>query len=32
MYAQMGRHLASEGYNAPSIKQPMEHTAGQPVA
>jgi len=24
MYAQMGRHLASEGYNAPSIKQPLE--------
>ena len=22
MYAQMGRHLADEGYNAPSIKQP----------
>jgi uncharacterized peroxidase-related enzyme len=32
MYAQMGRHLAGEGYNAPSIKQPIEHTAGQPVA
>ncbi|HUD13275.1 MAG TPA: peroxidase-related enzyme [Terracidiphilus sp.] len=28
MYAQMGRHLASEGYNAPSIKQPLE----QPVS
>jgi uncharacterized peroxidase-related enzyme len=24
MYAQMGRHLASEGYNAPSIKQPLD--------
>jgi hypothetical protein len=23
MYAQMGRHLAEEGYNAPSIKQPV---------
>jgi len=23
MYAQMGRHLADEGYNAPSIKQPV---------
>ena len=28
MYAQMGRHLATEGYNAPSIKQPLE----QPVS
>jgi uncharacterized peroxidase-related enzyme len=27
MYAQMGRHLASEGYNAPSIKQPLEQHA-----
>ncbi|HXR40349.1 MAG TPA: peroxidase-related enzyme [Terracidiphilus sp.] len=24
MYAQMGRHLADEGYLAPSIKQPVE--------
>ena len=24
MYAQMGRHLAEEGYRAPSIKQPVE--------
>ena len=28
MYAQMGRHLADEGYNAPSIKQPLEHPVG----
>jgi hypothetical protein len=28
MYAQMGRHLATEGYNAPSIKQPVP----QPVS
>src|ERR1700684_32977 len=28
MYTQMGSHLASEGYNAPSIKQPLE----QPVS
>jgi len=28
MYAQMGHHLASEGYNAPSIKEPLE----QPVS
>jgi uncharacterized peroxidase-related enzyme len=27
MYAQMGRHLATEGYNAPSIK----HAVGQPL-
>lgn len=27
VYAQMGRHLASEGYNAPSIKQPLEQPA-----
>jgi uncharacterized peroxidase-related enzyme len=32
MYAQMGRHLASEGYNAPSIKQPLEHSSAQPVS
>jgi uncharacterized peroxidase-related enzyme len=31
MYAQMGRHLAEEGYNAPSIKQPLEHASGQQV-
>ena len=24
MYAQMGQHLAEEGYTAPSIKQPVE--------
>jgi hypothetical protein len=23
MYAQMGKHLAEEGYRAPSIKQPV---------
>jgi uncharacterized peroxidase-related enzyme len=28
MYAQMGRHLASEGYTAPSIKQPLEQPIG----
>jgi uncharacterized peroxidase-related enzyme len=28
MYAQMGKHLAEEGYREPSIKQPV----GQPVA
>ena len=27
MYAQMGKHLAEEGYRAPSIKQPVEETA-----
>ena len=32
MYAQMGRHLAIEGYTTPSIKPQIEHTAGQPVA
>jgi uncharacterized peroxidase-related enzyme len=26
MYAQMGKHLAEEGYRAPSIKQPVEET------
>jgi uncharacterized peroxidase-related enzyme len=31
MYAQMGRHLASEGYNAPSIKQPLNQQVDQPV-
>jgi uncharacterized peroxidase-related enzyme len=31
MYAQMGRHLAAEGYVAPSIKQPLEHASAQPV-
>jgi uncharacterized peroxidase-related enzyme len=24
MYAQMGKHLAAEGYNAPSIRQPLQ--------
>ena len=28
MYTQMGKHLASEGYNAPSIKQPLEQPVG----
>ncbi|MGA2051532.1 MAG: carboxymuconolactone decarboxylase, partial [Terracidiphilus sp.] len=27
MYAQMGRHLADEGYQQPSIKQPVEAVA-----
>jgi hypothetical protein len=27
MYQQMGKHLAEEGYRAPSIKQPV----GEPV-
>jgi uncharacterized peroxidase-related enzyme len=27
MYAQMGKHLAEEGYSAPSIKQPVEEAA-----
>jgi uncharacterized peroxidase-related enzyme len=31
MYAQMGRHLASEGYNAPSIKQPLRQASDQQV-
>ena len=31
MYAQMGRHLADEGYNQPSIKQPLEDAQPQPV-
>jgi uncharacterized peroxidase-related enzyme len=31
MYEQMGRHLASEGYNAPSIKQPLERPSDQQV-
>ena len=32
MYAKMGRHLADEGYNAPSIKQPLESSHQQPVS
>jgi uncharacterized peroxidase-related enzyme len=28
MYAQMGRHLAEEGYTTPSIRQPLEQPAG----
>jgi uncharacterized peroxidase-related enzyme len=28
MYAQMGKHLAEEGYRAPSIKQPVGQTVG----
>jgi hypothetical protein len=28
MYAQMGRHLADEGYMQPSIKQPLEQAVG----
>jgi len=31
MYAQMGRHLADEGYKQPSIKQPLEDAQPQPV-
>ena len=31
MYAQMGRHLADEGYKQPSIKQPLEAAQPQPV-
>ena len=31
MYAQMGRHLADEGYKQPSIKQPLEAVQPQPV-
>jgi uncharacterized peroxidase-related enzyme len=31
MYAQMGRHLADEGYKQPSIKQPLEDAQTQPV-
>jgi len=31
MYAQMGRHLAEEGYKQPSIKQPLEDAQPQPV-
>ena len=27
MYAQMGRHIADEGYNEPSIKHPVEQPA-----
>jgi len=32
MYAQMGRHLADEGYNAPSIKQPIPSQVEQPAS
>ena len=32
MYAQMGRHLAAEGYIAPSIKQPLEQEQPASVA
>jgi uncharacterized peroxidase-related enzyme len=31
MYAQMGRHLADEGYKQPSIKQALEDARTQPV-
>jgi len=31
MYAQMGRHLADEGYKQPSIKQPLEEIEAHPV-
>ena len=32
MYAQMGRHLADEGYKQPSIKQPLEKPQEEPVS
>ena len=32
MYAQMGRHLADEGYKQPSIKQPLEKPLEEPVS
>jgi uncharacterized peroxidase-related enzyme len=32
MYAQMGRHLADEGYVQPSIKQPLEHDSVEAVS
>jgi len=32
MYAQMGRHLADEGYKQPSIKEPLEKLQEEPVS